>query len=1070
MSTLSTSAGASCPGASSHSSGLIRKIVLLTLVLVFFPLLTPKVHSSQVTLAWDANTESHLAGYKVYYGEASRTYSHTVDVGNKTSYSLAQMPNYQETYFAVTAYDKYGQESRFSEEVVWKGEPPPTVYVITASAGNGGSISPSGQVEVVSGDDAAFSIKPDDGFAIQDVVVNGTSRGSVSSFTFLNVTSDQSISAYFSQIQVVEYGSLSATIEPAEAAAGGARWRVNGGDWKNSGDVLSSLPTGTYTVQFSSISGWDKPADQSVTVTKDNTATASGEYTQHTGAISASITPEDAIKAGARWSIDGKTWLSSGAILSDLPLSTYTVKFNSISGWDKPADQSVTVTKDSTANASGKYTQQTGALSVNITPEDAIKAGAQWRLDGGEWQNSGDVVSNLTTGTYTVQFRHISGWNHPADKTVSVTQGNTVNISGEYTPYAGEIENKTDILVIAPHPDDDLITAGGVIYSAVQTGKSVKVVYITNGDYRGIDMGYLRQGEAAAGQSWLGVDEDSLIFLGYPEGHLINLFVDNPDEFDMFTTDHGQDHTYGNRGLGRTDYHTHRWGSPAAYNKHNLIMDIQDVLQTYKPEYILTTSEYDRYSDHAVTYQLMKEAVVKVNNFDPQFNPTIYKTIVHWDGSWPEPIDRDAYYTEIPDLSETDLRWENRASIDIPYYAQTARVNAISEHRSQGGLSGPLGSYVHKDEIFWVEKLFGNQIPPVPNADFDQTVQEGEQVYLDGSKSFGNTPLTYQWSQTAGISVKLSDPYAASPGFTAPAGLNHDELLVFQLIVSDGVSASISDYVHVQVKAASPYENIAQLADVSASSENIDSEQSAEKAQDGIVDGWPGDHTREWATQGEGAGAWLCMEWPDYHVSDRVVVYDRPNEDDHILGAALAFNSGAEVIELDALDVIAGRTEFKFKPVKFKNMCFIVDKVSNRTQNTGLAEIEVFGVSSGTDDNSDTGQNSPEPASGNLSVTPGDFVFEGRSGGPFRPNRTTYTLTNTGEAEISWKVSNTKAWLRVSSESGILGPGQSVDIALSIFNRDTRSLSTGSHSDTVSFENLTDCNGNTTREITLIIN
>ena len=918
MSTLAMTVVTWCPGASSHSSGLIRKILFLTLVLVLFPLLTPKVHSSQVTLAWDANSESHLAGYKVYYGESSRNYDQAIDVGNQTSYSLTQIPDYQETYFAVTAYDKYGQESSFSEEVVWEADQPATVYVITASSEKGGSISPSGQVEVVSGDDAAFSIKPDDGFAIQDVVVNGISKGSKSSYTFINVTTDQSISASFSQIQVVEYGSLRA----------------------------------------------------------------------------------------------------------------------------------------------------------NISPTDAVTAGAQWRVDNGLWQDSGAIVSNLNTGTYTVQFRHISGWSHPADKTVSVTQGNTVNVSGEYTPYVDEIEDKADILVIAPHPGDDLITAGGVIYSAVQTGKSVKVVYITNGDYDGIDTGYLRQDEAAAGQSWLGMEENSLIFLGYPEGYLINLFYDFPDEFNELRTDHGQSTTYGNRGLGRTDYHTYRWGSPAAYNKHNLIMDIQDILLTYRPEYILTTSEYDGYSDHAVTCQLMKKAMVNINDFDPQYNPTIYKTIVHWDGDWPEPIDRDAYYTEIPDLSETDLRWENRASIDIPYYAQTPRVNAISEHRSQGGLSGFMGSYVHKDEIFWVEKLFGNQVPPVPNAGFDQTVEEGKHVHLDASASFGSNSgqLTYQWAQTAGTAVDLSDPYAANPGFISPAGLNHDEYLVFQLAVSDGISTSLSDFVQVKVESADPYLNIARMADVSASTENTDSEQSAVKAQDGIVDGWPGDHTREWATKGEGAGAWLCMEWPDYHVSDRVIVYDRPNEDDHILGAALVFNSGAEVIELDALDVIAGGTEFKFKPVKFKNMCFIVDKVSKRTQNTGLAEIEVFGISSGTQAIPDTGENIPVPVAGNLSVTPlGDYVFEGRSGGPFRPNRATYTLTNTGEEAISWEVTNTKSWLRVSSERGTLESGESVDIVLSIFNRDTRGLGDGTHSDTVSFNNATNSYGDTTRKVFLEI-
>ena len=38
-------------------------------------------------LAWDANTESQLGGYKLYYGQASRNYTSSIDIGNKTAYT-----------------------------------------------------------------------------------------------------------------------------------------------------------------------------------------------------------------------------------------------------------------------------------------------------------------------------------------------------------------------------------------------------------------------------------------------------------------------------------------------------------------------------------------------------------------------------------------------------------------------------------------------------------------------------------------------------------------------------------------------------------------------------------------------------------------------------------------------------------------------------------------------------------------------------------------------------------------------------------------------------------------------
>lgn len=70
-------------------------------------------------------------------------------------------------------------------------------YAIRASAGNGGSISPKGTVRVEKGDSKTYTITADKGYAIADVTVNGKSVGAVDSYTFKNVTSDQTIRATF---------------------------------------------------------------------------------------------------------------------------------------------------------------------------------------------------------------------------------------------------------------------------------------------------------------------------------------------------------------------------------------------------------------------------------------------------------------------------------------------------------------------------------------------------------------------------------------------------------------------------------------------------------------------------------------------------------------------------------------------------------------------------------------------------------------------------------------------------------------------------------------------------------
>ena len=73
--------------------------------------------------------------------------------------------------------------------------------VITASAGAGGSISPSGPVTVPAGGSQTFAIAPDDGHIIASVMVDGVNRGAISSYTFSNVTGDHTISAAFTTEQ-----------------------------------------------------------------------------------------------------------------------------------------------------------------------------------------------------------------------------------------------------------------------------------------------------------------------------------------------------------------------------------------------------------------------------------------------------------------------------------------------------------------------------------------------------------------------------------------------------------------------------------------------------------------------------------------------------------------------------------------------------------------------------------------------------------------------------------------------------------------------------------------------------
>ncbi|MEW6252218.1 MAG: PKD domain-containing protein [Planctomycetota bacterium] len=87
--------------------------------------------------------------------------------------------------------------------------------------------------------------------------------------------------------------------------------------------------------------------------------------------------------------------------------------------------------------------------------------------------------------------------------------------------------------------------------------------------------------------------------------------------------------------------------------------------------------------------------------------------------------------------------------------------------------------------------------PPTANAGPDQNVQGGATVTLAGSGTDPeNTPLSFNWTQTAGAVVTLSDPNVAGPTFAAPLVSG---TLTFQLTVTDGAGASATDAVNITI-------------------------------------------------------------------------------------------------------------------------------------------------------------------------------------------------------------------------------------------------------------------------------
>ena len=189
--------------------------------------------------------------------------SHSTDGGGTGVFTsiiaglMPATPYYVRAYATSSAGTAYGNEVPFTTLAQ---------HTITASAGAGGSISPSGSVSVNHGADQSFTISPNDGYHIANVMVDGGSVGALTPYTFTNVTVNHTISVSFA----INTYTLSYTANPNGSITGPSPQTVNYG---SSGTAVTALPaTGYHFVSWSDGSTANPRTDTNVTA--DLTVTA----------------------------------------------------------------------------------------------------------------------------------------------------------------------------------------------------------------------------------------------------------------------------------------------------------------------------------------------------------------------------------------------------------------------------------------------------------------------------------------------------------------------------------------------------------------------------------------------------------------------------------------------------------------------------------------------------------------------------------------------------------------------------------------------------------------------------
>lgn len=252
-----------------------------------------------------------------------------------------------------------------------------------------------------------------------------------------------------------------------------------------------------------------------------------------------------------------------------------------------------------------------------------------------------------------------------------------------------------DLLVIAPHPDDEVLMAGGVLENARRAGQRAAVVVLTNGDYTCQRDGWQRQRETLDALSALGVTD--VEFLGFPDGYLADLGAT--------PLLHVQRRERDGRCVTAT-----QTASDAALPlvAGSLTAALAQALERLRPAHVYLPHPADDHPDHAMTYAYFRRALERLPRA-----PVVHRAFVHVGPCWPQGSAEHEPCGVAPLAPES-------APPPLPgalgRYAATERVpvdaalklDLIRRYRSQleaGPSDDWLVAFARTEEVFFVEHL-----------------------------------------------------------------------------------------------------------------------------------------------------------------------------------------------------------------------------------------------------------------------------------------------------------------------------------------------------------------------------
>lgn len=337
------------------------------------------------------------------------------------------------------------------------------------------------------------------------------------------------------------------------------------------------------------------------------------------------------------------------------------------------------------------------------------------------------------------------------------------------------------VLVLAPHPDDEVLGCGGVIQECVARKLPVQVVYFTYGDnnewsfliYRKHavllpgavrQMGLTRHDEAVAAAASLGLSTNQLTFLGYPDFGTLQIWIrhwgDAPPAESMLT-----------RASAVPYANAFRPGAP--YRGEEIVRDLTSLFRAFKPTKVFVSHPADFNVDHRALYCFTR---LTLWNLEPEMNPEVIPYLVHFP-RWPDPRGKHPDLPlEPPAFFNDDIVW--RRFILSPALVSD-KERALKAHLSQFEYAGRyLESFIRTNELFgdFEPIVFASRDAMPTKAALTKSsaprpVERQEEDHLTESERNGFVGLEWRHITLETNSVKLSIQLSRPLGETVSAAL-----------------------------------------------------------------------------------------------------------------------------------------------------------------------------------------------------------------------------------------------------------------------------------------------------------